>query len=172
MKWGAQFWQEKLSEKEAEQDRKESEEIQEDEVQDKIEEGWTPERVLKALRRVIRLGSFQMRRARWFCRLSETSIRWTITGEEKGRTNCVVITNGIPNFENHITPSEKTSIPPEHRRSLLDRQKCFDIFVYDRMRIITTEMRRIIQENRDIVLCIHPGYILDKEQLKKMLKWV
>jgi DNA polymerase-3 subunit epsilon len=172
LKWGAQFWEEKLAEKEAEQDREESEESQEEEEQEKIEEGWTQERVFKALRRVIRLGSFQMRRARWFCRLSESTIRWTIAGEKKGRTHYVVIKNGSPNFESHTTSPENISIPPGHKSTLLDRQKCFDIFVYDRMRIITTEMRRIIRENRDIELCLHPGHILDYKQLKKMLKWV
>ena len=84
----------------------------------------------------------------------------------------LIITNGTAHFTGLDRASSKIIVPPGHGRTLLDRQKCFDILTYDRMRIVTTEMRRLIQEGRDIRLCFHPGDILNAEQLEKILKWV
>ncbi len=175
MKWGAQFWQEKLIEKEKkrhEDSGHETEESEEDEEQKDTEEVWTPERVVKSLKRVVRMAAFHTRRARWFCRLSESTIRWANASGNKGPTNLVEIKNGIPLFTGLWNSSGNICEPVGHSKTLLERQKCFDVHTFDRVRIITTEIRRIIQEERDIELCFHPGYILDKVRLDKMLKWV
>jgi hypothetical protein len=63
-------------------------------------------------------------------------------------------------------------IPKGHNKSTIERQANFDISTYDRMRIITTEMRRIVHEGHDIDLYLHPGIKLKKGQLEKILKWV
>ena len=168
MQWGTRFWQEKLIEKESDQDKEEEEE----EPEEGIEQGWTPERVFRALKRLNRLGAFQIRRARWFCRLSESIIRWTPRVRENGQTNILIITNGIPNFAGIPKDADKTIVPPGHKKTSMERQKCFDIPTYDRMRIVTTEMRRIIQEGRGIELCFHPGNNLKKGQVKKILRWI
>jgi DNA polymerase-3 subunit epsilon len=163
MNWGTQFWKEKLDEKEREVDEKEMEVLDEDEEQEEIEEGWTPERVFKALKRAIRMGSFQMRRARWFCRLSESTLSWSDADDNDKDKHVILIESGIPRF---------TSFSQRPQKSPADRQACFDIATYDRMRIITTEIRRIIQEGRDVTLCLHPGNSLNNKQLEKILKWV
>jgi hypothetical protein len=125
-----------------------------------MEEGWTTERVFKALKRTIRMGSFQIRRSRWFCRLSESSLSWSKTNGAEKDQHVLIFENGI------------TTIKRGHKKTFIQRQENFDIATYDRMRIVTTEMRRIIQEDRDIELSFHPGNTLNKEQLKKILKWV
>lgn len=168
MKWGARFWLEKLLEKESERDEEEAVE----EEEEKEEEVWTPERVFRTLKRVNRVMAFQIRRSRWFCRLCESTIRWTATEKKKERTHLLIIKNGTARFTKNETAPGKTIGPPGHQRILLDRQRCFDILTYDRMRIITSEMRRLIHEGRDIQLCFHPGNNLNAEQLEKMLKWV
>jgi DNA polymerase-3 subunit epsilon len=172
MKWGTQFWQEKLIEKESETAKENAVEAQKDEEQEEIEEGWTPERVFKALKRAIRIGSFQMRRSRWFCRLSESSLAWAKTNGAEEDKHVLIFENGTTNFKGSNPLSDVPDIPPGHKKTLLQRQANFDIATYDRMRIVTTEIRRIIQENRDIELCFHPGNVLNKEQLEKILKWV
>jgi hypothetical protein len=166
MNWGTQFWKEKLDEREIEVLDEEEDE------QEEIEEGWTPERVLKALKRVIRIGAFQMRRARWFCRLSESNISWSNADNNNKDKHVLLIKSGAPIFGNHNLPPFRTNFPQGYQKTKIDRQACFDIPTYDRMRIITTELRRIIQESRDVTLCLHPGNKLNKEQLEKILKWV
>jgi len=174
MSWGTQFWKEKLAEMEKEQ-QKESEPDKEasQEVEQKtLGEGWTPERVFKALKRVIRIASFQMRRARWFCRLSESSLAWSSADENKKDSHAIVFEKGLANIEVCSLKPNSINSPPGHKKSLLDRQINFDVAAYDRMRIVTTEMKRLIQEGRDIELCFHPGNVLSGDRLAKILKWV
>jgi len=168
MKWGTQFWQEKLIEKELEKAKEDVSEAQ----QEEIKEDWTPERVFKALKRIIRMSSFQMRRSRWFCRLSESSIAWAKTNGTDEDKYILTFKKGTTDFKSCIPLSNGPDIPPGHKKTLLQRQESFDIATYDRMRIVTTEMRRIIQEGRDIELFLHPGKVLNKEQLEKILRWV
>jgi hypothetical protein len=172
MKWGTQFWQEKLVEQELEKAIQEIEEPPEDDEQEEAEEGWTPERVFKALKRVVRIGSFQIRRSRWFCRLSESILAWSDKAHSDKAKQMLVFESGTANFKGHILQPDRDDFPPGHKKTLLERQANFDIAAYDRMRIVTTEMRRIIQEGRDIELHLHPDICLNKQQLEKILKWV
>jgi DNA polymerase-3 subunit epsilon len=197
MSLGAQFWKEKLEEREAEEVAKkealeavakkqsekevisgesEPEEILELEIQEsegkEIEDTWTPERIVKVLKSIIRSGAFQLRRSRWFCRMSESTLVWAeLGGEARGRSQ-IVFESGIPFFKDILSPNEKIAIPAGHKKSLLERQKNLDLLVYDRMRVVTTEIRRLIQEEYVVELHLHPDVCLRNEQLKKMLQWV
>jgi len=173
--WGTRFWKEKLMEKEKERQKKsalDAEISAEDEEKEKKENTWTPERVSKALKRLVRIGSFQMRRARWFCRLSESNLTWTNTHDSLDEKHVLVIENGIPFFREGYLSLSLTTPPTGHQKSRPERQKNFDIAAYDRMRIVTTEMRRIVLECQDIELCFHPGAILRSTELEKILRWV
>jgi hypothetical protein len=175
MKWGTQFWEEKLVEKKQEQQKESGQEMeasQEDEEQEEIEEGWTPERVFKALKRVIRMGSFHLRRSRWFCRLSESALTWSIADDNMKDKHLLIFEKGAANFRGHNFQPDRANFPSGHKKFLVEKQASFNIATYDRMRIVTTEMRRIIQEDRDIELCFRPGKVLKKKQLEKILKWV
>jgi DNA polymerase-3 subunit epsilon len=172
MIWGTQFWQEKLVEQESEKAIQEAEEAQEDGEQEETEEGWTPERVFKALKRKIRMSSFQIRRSRWFCRLCESILTWEITDHSDKAKHKLIFESGAASFRESTIQRDRTNFPPGHKKTLLERQANFDIATYDRMRIVTTEMRRIIQEGGHIELCFHPRTKLNKQQLEKILKWV
>ena len=52
------------------------------------------------------------------------------------------------------------------------RQKNFDLPTYDRMRVVTTEMRRILSEGRQMKLYLKPNVVLGREELSKALQWV
>jgi DNA polymerase-3 subunit epsilon len=179
MAMGTHFWKEKLEEQAAEEDitgDSEAEEILELKMQEfeekEIVDTWTPERIVKVLKSIIRLGAFQIRRSRWFCRLSESSLGWTtLVGDAEDR-NLIVFKGGISHFNDPLSPSETIPVPPAHTKSLFERQKNFDLFAYDRMRITTTEIRRLIQEDRTVELCLHADVYLRNEQLKKILQWV
>jgi DNA polymerase-3 subunit epsilon len=143
------------------------------EFEDKeIVDGWTPERIVKVLKSIIRNGAFQIRRSRWFCRLSESALVWTLATGDVEKRNRIVFEGGVPFFKDPLSPSEMAFLAPGHRKSLLERQKNFDILVFDRMRITTTEIRRLIQEERCVELSLHPDACLRKEQLERMLLWV
>jgi DNA polymerase-3 subunit epsilon len=172
MKWGTQFWQEKLIEKEYEKTIEDQKINQEEDEREEIEEGWTPERTFRALKRLIRIGSFQIRRARWYCRLSESVLSWPNTGNNRNDRNMLLIAKGVPSFDSFDNRKDCLDPPTGHKKTLLERQANFDLAAYDRMRIVTMEMRRLIHDGRDIELCFHPEKTLSNEQLKKILKWV
>lgn len=197
MSLGAQFWNEKMEERAAEEMAKkesseaatkrqsldenisgesEAEEILELKMQkseDKvIEDTWTPERIVKVLKSIIRLGAFQIRRARWFCRLSESTLVWTSPGKDSNERHLIVFKNGDSFFKDPLSPSEMIPDPSGHNNPRLERQKNFDLLVYDRMRVATTEIRRLLQEGNGVELCLHPDVCLRNQQLVKMLQWV
>ncbi|MGD9345287.1 MAG: hypothetical protein PVH84_05455 [Candidatus Aminicenantes bacterium] len=136
------------------------------------EETWMPERVVRILKSIIRMAAFQIRRSRWLCRISESSLMWTPATGNIDVRNWIVFEEGIPVFKDSLSFFEIHSIPSGHQRSLIERQKNFNIYVFDRMRVATTEIRRLIQEGRSVELCLHPDVCLRNEQLKKMLRWV
>ena len=194
MSLGAKFWKEKLEERADEEAAKKSameeaakkkektalvredEQILELETQEledrRIEDTWTPERIVKILKSIIRLGAFQIRRSRWFCRLSESTLVWTPLAGESELKNLIVFNGGTPIFEDSLLPSDTVPLSPGLTNPLVDRQKNFDLFVFDRMRVTTTEIRRLIQEGRRIELHLHPNMCLQNDQLKRMLPWV
>jgi DNA polymerase-3 subunit epsilon len=179
MSMGAQFWKEKLEEQAREEDimcDSEAEEILELKMQEsenkEIKDIWTSERIVKILKSIIRLGAFQIRRSRWFCRLSESSLVWTSLAGDAEERNQIVFSSGNPLFKDPLSPSETVPIPPGHNKSLFERQKEFDLLIYDRMRVATTEIRRLIQEEYVVELHLHPDVCLRNEQLKRMFQWV
>jgi DNA polymerase III epsilon subunit-like protein len=191
---GAQFWKDRLDEQAAEEhvlrgkvvqgkaesDIKEIGEEKEDRLElemqemeeETIPDTWTSERIVKILKSIIRLGAFQFRRAHWFCRLNESSLVWTPLGRDAGVRNLIVIEGGALHLKDCLSPSERIPVPSGHAKSLIERQKSFDLSSYDRMRVLTTEIRRILQEGRSVEICLHPDIVLRSEQLKKMLLWV
>ncbi len=148
-------------------------ELKMQESEDKeIVDTWTPERIVKVLKSIVRLGAFQIRRSRWFCRLSESSLVWTpVVGDAEVR-NLIVFKGGTHLFKDPLSSSETVPLPPGHKKSLVERQKNFDLLVYDRMRVTTTEIRRLIQEGRTVELHLHPGVCLRNEQLQRMFQWL
>jgi len=185
---GSLFWAEKLEAEKAaaEESQKQKEtntrkEIEEEKDLELISESaheklsrneWTPERVAKAIKSVIRFGAFQIRRAGWFCRLSESTLSWTYPESSGGEKNVVLIDAGRLSFPEPIPIAAKIPPPRRHESSLKERQTGFDIAAYDRMRVVTTEIRRLLEEGRVVELCLHPDVLLTNTTLKKMLTWL
>jgi hypothetical protein len=63
-------------------------------------------------------------------------------------------------------------LPPRFDRSFPARQKHLSLMTYDRLRVLTTELRRLLSENRSVELSLRPTVILRNEELKKALQWV
>ena len=177
MKLGGRFWKIKMEELailEAEKasgsdDDSMADEDSEEEV-DIIE--WTPERVTRALKSIIRRGIYLIRRARWLGWLSESTLVWDTQTDSQKRRNLMVITRGKPDFKGLIATSIEIPFPSGYRKSFGKRQKSFDLKTYDRLRVLTTEIRRLLGEDRGIELHLGPNVRLKNEKLNQVLKWV
>lgn len=179
MALGARFWKDKLEKKAAQWEGDTggpSDELPEDAGEEKgeleLERGtWTPERIVKTLRGIVRTGTYQIRRARWLLRLHESSLAWR-DGADPGLTHVVILENGRPCFPVPIPGGSEAPIPAGNGRPLRERQAGFDVAAYDRLRVFTTEIRRLCSEGRVVELRLHPAVRFTQPQLRKMLPWV
>lgn len=137
-----------------------------------IEFIWTPEAVAGIIERMVMHWAYLIRRARWFCLLSESTLSWEAAGQLPGNKTMIIFEKGLVIERNELTTSGKTATPPGFAKSFRKRQNTIDLKTYDRLRVVTTEMRRIISDGRDIELRLGPEVILRRRQLIKALQWV
>jgi DNA polymerase-3 subunit epsilon len=178
MKLGTFLWKERL-ERLSEEDRESEEEeilVLKPEPTDKTKKSrkirWSPETVAKALTSIVRTGVYMIRRSRWFYLLTESSLAWEGRGKGHGQKNLIFFVNGQAHPQTPIPLSTSIPHPPGWRKTREEKQKNFDLFTYDRMRIVNTEIRRLLKEDRSVELCLGPDFRLDSERLRKILQWV
>lgn len=135
---------------------------------------WTPEAVSKSLESIIRHGAHLIRRARWFCLLSESSLAWNTGETAGGGRRLLIFRSGAAVNREDLNEGKVTPPPPGHARPFAVRQQNFDIVTYDRMRVLTTELRRLVssETDRHIELRLTPNATLNRETLRKGLVWV
>lgn len=152
----------------------ESEEENGDETNETKETTWTPEGIADVMEGIIRHGAHLIRRSRWFCLLSEASLAWQ-TGKTSGKKRrLLVFQGGIVLQREDIATGAPIPSPPGFQKTFAARQRNFDLMTYDRMRVLTTELRRITvdETDREVQLRLSPKVVLEREQLLNMLQWV
>ena len=173
---GAKLWQEKLAaaalaESAGENpDNAAEDDGQQNEAGDEFV--WTPPAVAGAIERMIMHSAHLMRRARWYCLLSDSTLAWTAAEPAQENKIMVVFENGRIIERNELISAGELALSPGFARSFRDRQKNIDLKTYDRLRVLTTELRRILSEGRNIELRLGPRTILRRQQLAKVLQWV
>lgn len=131
---------------------------------------WDAERVRRQIERVVARGGQLVRRARWLCLLSESSIAWRETENETRRL--LVLTGADLVEQRGIGDGEL--IPPSlgSRRAWRERQLAFDAVRYDRMRVLSTELKRVHAETGDVAVRVDERHVLRGEWLARLLRWV
>jgi DNA polymerase-3 subunit epsilon len=132
---------------------------------------WEPEDVVKIICGIIRFSAHVIRRGRWFCLLSQSIIQWHSGPSSGGRPRTLVIDKGCPCAE--LTPPEQNLvfIPLLTKQ---ERQCNFDVMTYDRMRVLTTELKRLVNDKKErhLQVQVGPTTVLKKDQLNELFKWV
>jgi DNA polymerase-3 subunit epsilon len=135
---------------------------------------WSPETALGWLEGIIRHGAHMLRRARWLRLLSNAALVFQSWERENRIWRHLVIKKGrivgrktIPNIAASPDPAKipGNTYPPE---------AFFDLETYDRLRVLTTEIRRLVAEERVVRLRIgsRPKAVLDEERLRRLMRWV
>ena len=171
---GAKLWREYLERRE--QDESEQTENSESESDEALTEDdghiWYPEDVARAFEGVIRRAAHLIRRSRWLCMISESTLAWTPPSAGHARKRLLHFKKGAVVRSEMLNSHKRTpapgghGIPPQHRRQNID------LNTYDRLRVVTTELRRLISEGRPVELCLGPNVIMGNHQLEKALRWV
>jgi hypothetical protein len=138
-----------------------------DEQEESRRHVWNPDAVARALSGVAMQAAHLIRRARWLSWLTEASLAWSrqdgmrLVLLERGR----ITSSGL--LEDGRVPA-----PPGAGRRPAGRRAGFDLATYDRLRVLTTELKRLAGEEREIHLHLGSRRLLDLAGLKKVLKWV
>jgi DNA polymerase-3 subunit epsilon len=145
-----------------------------DEALDEPEEelGWTPETVARGIEHVIMRGALLIRRARWLCLLSESSLAWEVRHAGGQRKNVLLFEDGAVGLRKDLPVGKQTPLTVGHAKKIPDRQKSFDVATYERLRVVTTELRRLVGKGRKIELRLSPKAVLSGRQLARLLPWV
>jgi DNA polymerase-3 subunit epsilon len=134
---------------------------------DEAPPGWDVSRIVRYLERSVLVGGQLLRRARWLTSLSDSVLAY----REAGAWRVVVIERGV------VVSIEDASSPqvlpdPPARRPWRERQASFDGASYDRLRVLTTELRRVLDEDGDARLALPGGRVLGRDVLARWLRFV
>jgi DNA polymerase III subunit epsilon len=131
---------------------------------------WDAERVLAALEETVVRVAHAVRRARWLVRLSECSLAWTEPGTERRRL--LVLRSGGVAARTDLPLDAPLPLPPGHARTPADRRAAFDVATFDRLRVLTTELRGLATAAGSIEVRLGPHARLSRRRLQAVLRWV
>jgi DNA polymerase-3 subunit epsilon len=131
---------------------------------------WTPELVQVSLERLVLRAALARRRAIWLTRLFDSSVVWREPADSCTRLivieNSEVVSSGA--VDAHATPP----IPPGHRRPMAARREAFTLGSFDRLRVLTSELKRVIAAGAPVALRLGAGPALDESRLASALWWL
>jgi DNA polymerase-3 subunit epsilon len=130
---------------------------------------WDAKTVLEALEDTVLRCAHAVRRARWLVRLSEASLAWSEPGHPGLRL--LTITRGA------VTACDPAGdggppIPTGAHRDLAERRAAFDLPTFDRLRVLTTELRTLATHAQPPELRLGERVRLSGRRLRTVLLWV
>ena len=87
---------------------------------------WTPEAVARGIERSIMQGALLIRRARWLCLLSESSLAWETRNAADHRKTVLLFENGAPSLRDELPAEIETPVSAGYAKRFPERQKIFD----------------------------------------------
>ncbi|MGD2185103.1 MAG: GIY-YIG nuclease family protein [Desulfobacterales bacterium] len=173
---GHKLWRERLAELAKAQTETVKETVQEEPVDQGLEvdeaPSWTPETVARGIEKFTMRSALIMRRARWLCLLSQSSLAWEARGSNGRHKIVLLFENGAVGHRQEMSSGKTIPLSPGYAKCMLSRQKKIDLATYERLRVVTTEMRRLLAEGRKIEIRLRPQAVLNRRQLAKVLPWV
>jgi len=132
--------------------------------------GWTPVSVQVSLEWLALRAALARRRAIWLTRLFESSVVWREPAD--GRARLIVIEGGEVALSVAVDANAPPQIPPGYHRPLAARREVFTLASFDRLQVLTTELKRLIAAGAPVALRLGAGPALDKSRLASALWWV
>ena len=131
---------------------------------------WTPELVQLSLEWLALRGALARRRAIWLTRLVDASVLWTEPGAVGARL--IVIENGEVVVKADVDTNATVPIPPCHARSVAARRVAFTLERFDRLRVLSTELKRLVAAGAPVALRVGVIPPIDHARLASVLQWV
>jgi DNA polymerase-3 subunit epsilon len=131
---------------------------------------WTPEFVQVSLEWLALRAALARRRAIWLTRLVDSSVVWREPGDHC--TRLIVIYKGEVALNAVVDASAPPPIPPGYGRPVAARREAFTLASFDRLRVLTTELKRLIAAGAPVSVRLGVGPALDESRLASALWWV
>jgi DNA polymerase-3 subunit epsilon len=131
---------------------------------------WTPEFVQVSLEWLALRAALARRRAIWLTRLFDSSVVWREPDAKCARL--IVIENGEVVSSKTVDTDATPPIPPGYRRPVTARRQAFTLASFDRLRVLTTELKRLTAAGAPVALRLGAGPALDESRLASALWWV
>jgi len=131
---------------------------------------WTREFVHVSLEWLALRAALARRRAIWLTRLFDSSVVWREPGDSCARL--MVIENGEVVSREAVDAHATPPIPPGYRRPVAARREAFTLGSFDRLRVLTTELKRLTAAGAPVALRLGVGPALDEPRLASALWWV
>jgi DNA polymerase-3 subunit epsilon len=131
---------------------------------------WTPELVHVQLERLALRAALVRRRAMWLTRLVDASVVWREPGASGARL--LVIEGGEIALSADADPDAPPPIPPGYGRPVIARCELFTVASFDRLRVLTTELKRLVATGAPVAVRFGPAPALVNARLATALWWV
>lgn len=161
LRLGTRLWREGRRDRELDVDGDDSPEL---------EAAWTAEQVQAALERLARRAALARRRSKWLTRLMDVAVVWSEPGSTDPRllviecgdlTSCEPVGEGVP-----------VPVPPGAHRSTASRRRGITVARFDRLRVLTTELKRLVSAGAPVSLRFDAAPPLTEARLARVLAWV
>jgi hypothetical protein len=110
------------------------------------------------------------RRAMWLTRLVDASVVWREPGAARARL--MVIERGEIVLSTDAESDGTPPSPPGYQRPVMDRRELFTVACCDRLRVLTTELKRLVAAGSPVALRFGLAPALADARLAAALWWV
>jgi len=133
---------------------------------------WTPEKVARGIEKFAMRAALLIRRARWLCLLSESTLAWEAKNSGGHQKNILRFENGTVAGRQELPGTAEVPLPAGYAIRMANRRRIFDLPTYERLRVVTTELRRLVADGRKVEVRLKPNATLNRKQLARVLPWV
>jgi DNA polymerase III subunit epsilon len=136
----------------------------------KLGDDETPADIQSDLERVALRAALARRRAKWVTRFVDAAIVWREPGADRARL--IVVEHGEIVTRAWVDPDTTPPVPPGHARRRDARHEGFTVARFDRLRVLITELKRLLAEGAPVALRLSDGPPLTDARLAAALSWV
>ncbi len=160
---GTRLWREGRRDRDVEDDRDGTE-------AERRDTAWTPELAHLSLEWLALRAALARRRAMWLTRLIDASVVWREPGAAHARL--MIIERGEIVRITDADTDGMPPIPPGFQRPVLARRELFTVACFDRLRVLTTELKRLVAAGAPAALRFGVAPALADARLAAALWWV
>jgi hypothetical protein len=131
---------------------------------------WTPPQVATEIEGLALQCAHAIRRARWLTALVESTVTFHEPPAAGGRL--LVLRDGEIIRREHVEPDVVPPGPNLYRRSRAERHATFTIARFDRLRVLTTELKRLVAKGNPVCVRLAPRAVLSGERIVRILGWL